>query len=49
MKLLRISAVTLLVNDRDKLCGFYSKIPGFTISYSSNNFATFILEKNTGK
>ena len=49
MKLLRISAVTLLVNDMNKSCGFYSRIPGFTLSHFSKNFTTFTLEEDTGK
>lgn len=49
MRLLRISAVTLLVNDMNKSCGFYSKIPGFALSYSSKSFTTFTLEENIGK
>jgi len=48
MKLLRISAVTLLVNDMDRSYEFYSRIPGFTLSYFSKNFTTFTLEENTG-
>ncbi len=49
MRLLGISAVTLLVNDMNKSCEFYSKIPGFALSYSSKNFTTFTLEANSGK
>ena len=49
MKLLGISAVTLLVKDMDKSYNFYSKIPGFTISYSTSNFTTFTLDENNGK
>lgn len=49
MRLLRISAVTLLVNDMNKSNEFYSKIPGFALSFSSKNFTTFTLEENTGK
>jgi catechol 2,3-dioxygenase-like lactoylglutathione lyase family enzyme len=49
MRLLRISAVTLLVNDMNKSCEFYSKIPGFALSYSSKSFTTFTLEENIGK
>jgi catechol 2,3-dioxygenase-like lactoylglutathione lyase family enzyme len=49
MRLLGISAVTLLVNDMNKSYEFYSKIPGFAPSYSSKNFTTFTLEENSGK
>ncbi len=49
MRLLRISAVTLLVNDMNKSCELYSKIPGLALSFSSKRFTTFTLEENTGK
>ena len=49
MRLLRISAVTLLVNDMNKSCEFYSKIPGFALSHSSKRFTTFTLDENIGK
>ncbi len=49
MKLNRISAVTLFVNDMNNSCGFYSRIPGFTLTYSSKNFTTFTLGDNIGK
>ncbi len=49
MKVLCISAVTLLVNDMNKSYRFYSKIPGFTLTYSSKNFITFALGEYDGK
>ncbi|MBA3749686.1 MAG: VOC family protein [Nitrosopumilus sp.] len=49
MKLLGISAVTLLIKDMNKSCRFYSTVPGFTVSYSSDRFTTFTLNQNTDK
>jgi catechol 2,3-dioxygenase-like lactoylglutathione lyase family enzyme len=43
MKLLGISAVTLLVKDIHKSYCFYSKVPGFHISYFTDKFITFTL------
>ena len=44
MELIRISAVTLLVKDMRKSCCFYSKVPGFHISYCTDKFTTFTLD-----
>jgi len=43
LKINRISAVTLFVNDMYKSCKFYSRIPGFRLVYGgpSVNFSTF--------
>lgn len=44
MRVYRISAVTLKVNEMEKSCQFYSKIPGFRVVYGgapSDTFATF--------
>ena len=46
MQLLRISAVTLLVKDMHKSYCFYSKVPGFHISYFTDKFITFTLDGN---
>jgi catechol 2,3-dioxygenase-like lactoylglutathione lyase family enzyme len=46
MELLRISAVTLLVKDMHKSYCFYSKVPGFHISYFTDKFITFTLGRN---
>ena len=39
----RISAVTLIINNMEKSCNFYSQIPGFKLVYgrSSKTFTTF--------
>ena len=44
MELLRISAVTLLVNNMHKSYCFYSKVPGFHMSYCTDRFITFTLD-----
>lgn len=44
MRVYRISAVTLKVNEMEKSCQFYSKVPGFKMVYGggpSDIFATF--------
>jgi catechol 2,3-dioxygenase-like lactoylglutathione lyase family enzyme len=44
MKVYRISAVTLKVNDTEKSCSLYSRIPGFRLTYGggpSDSFTTF--------
>jgi catechol 2,3-dioxygenase-like lactoylglutathione lyase family enzyme len=43
MNVYRISAITLLVNNMQKSCKFYSKIPGFRLVYgdSFNTFTTY--------
>ena len=46
MKLLAISAVTLLVKDMHKSYCFYSKVPGFHISYFTDKFITFTLNSD---
>jgi catechol 2,3-dioxygenase-like lactoylglutathione lyase family enzyme len=46
MELLRISAVTLLVKDMHKSYCFYSRVPGFHISYFTDKFITFTLDRN---
>ena len=46
MELLRISAVTLLVKDMHKSYCFYSKVPGFHISYFTAKFITFTLDRD---
>ncbi|MBA3751091.1 MAG: hypothetical protein H0X03_09430 [Nitrosopumilus sp.] len=46
MKFLERPALLLLVKDTNKSYGLYSKIPGFIISYSTNNFTTFTLDEN---
>ena len=46
MELLRISAVTLLVKDIHKSYCFYSKVPGFHISYFTDKFITFTLDRD---
>jgi catechol 2,3-dioxygenase-like lactoylglutathione lyase family enzyme len=49
MQLLRISAVTLLVKDMRKSHCFYSKVPGFHISYFTDKFITFTLDGNNDR
>jgi catechol 2,3-dioxygenase-like lactoylglutathione lyase family enzyme len=44
MRVYRISAVTLKVNDAEKSCSLYSRIPGFRLTYGggpSDSFTTF--------
>jgi catechol 2,3-dioxygenase-like lactoylglutathione lyase family enzyme len=48
MGLLRISAVTLLVKDMHKSYCFYSKVPGFNISFFTDKFITFTLDGDNG-
>lgn len=41
MRIYRISAITLKVNDMVSSCQFYSKIPGFRIVYGGSHHDTF--------
>ena len=48
LKINRISAVTLFVNDMQKSCEFYSRIPGFRLvcGGASANFTTFAIAED---
>ena len=37
----RISAVTLIINNMEKSCNFYSQIPGFKLAYGGSSKDTF--------
>jgi catechol 2,3-dioxygenase-like lactoylglutathione lyase family enzyme len=41
MKVYRISAVTLIVENMEKSCNFYSQIPGFKVVYGGSSEDTF--------
>ena len=43
MKIYKISAVTLIVENMERSCRFYSQIPGFKLVYGSSydTFTTF--------
>ncbi|RPJ30137.1 MAG: hypothetical protein EHM25_07220 [Nitrosopumilales archaeon] len=46
----RISAVTLLIKDMETSCNFYSKIPGFKLTFGGYNhdfFTTYEIGQNT--
>ncbi len=46
MRVYRISAITLKVEDMEKSCSLYSKIPGFRLTYGgkpSDHFTTFAI------
>ena len=46
----RISAITLKVRDMEKSCSFYSKVPGFRLTYGgkpSDRFTTFEIGKES--
>ena len=46
----RISAVTLLIKDMETSCNFYSKIPGFKLTfggYHDDYFTTYEIGQNT--
>jgi len=36
MKVHKISAITLIINDMNRSCKFYSKIPGFKLTYGGS-------------
>ena len=41
MKVYKISGVTLSVENMEKSCKFYSRIPGFKIAYGGSNADSF--------
>jgi catechol 2,3-dioxygenase-like lactoylglutathione lyase family enzyme len=46
----KISAVTLLIKDMGRSCNFYSKIPGFKLTYGGSHhdsFTTYKIGENT--
>ncbi|MGE5821722.1 MAG: VOC family protein [Nitrososphaerota archaeon] len=46
----RISAVTLLIKDMERSCSFYSKIPGFKLTFGGYHhgfFTTYEIGQNT--
>ena len=48
MKIYKISAVTLIIENMGKSCRFYSQIPGFKLVYggsSDDTFTTFEIEE----
>ncbi len=48
MKIYKISAVTLIIENMKRSCRFYSQIPGFRLVYggsSDDNFTTFEIEQ----
>ena len=48
MKIYKISAVTLIIENMKRSCRFYSQIPGFKLVYggsSDDNFTTFEIEE----
>lgn len=52
MKLQRISAVTLIIENMKKSCSFYSQIPGFKLVYggsSDDSFTTFQIGEDVPK
>lgn len=52
MKVYRISAVTLIVENMEKSCNFYSQIPGFKVAYggsSEDTFTTFEIGEHITK
>jgi catechol 2,3-dioxygenase-like lactoylglutathione lyase family enzyme len=46
MKIYKISAVTLIVENMERSCRFYSQVPGFKLAYGSSDdtFTTFEIE-----
>ena len=52
MKLQRISAVTLIIENMKKSCSFYSQMPGFKLVYggsSDDSFTTFQIGEDVPK
>jgi len=50
MKIYKISAVTLIIENMERSCRFYSQIPGFKLVYgglSSDTFTTFEIGKES--
>ncbi len=50
MNVYKISAVTLLINDMQRSCRFYSRIPGFNLIYGGSDdepFTTFEIGNNS--
>jgi hypothetical protein len=50
MKVYRISAITLKVQDMENSCSLYSRIPGFRLTYGGNpsdHFTTFEIGKGS--
>ena len=48
MKIYKISAVTLIVENMERSCRFYSQVPGFKLVYgesSDDTFTTFEIEE----
>ena len=47
MKIYKISAVTLIVENMERSCRFYSQVPGFNLIYGSSEdtFTTFEIEE----
>jgi catechol 2,3-dioxygenase-like lactoylglutathione lyase family enzyme len=47
MKIYKISAVTLIVENMERSCRFYSQVPGFKLAYGSSDdtFTTFEIEE----
>jgi catechol 2,3-dioxygenase-like lactoylglutathione lyase family enzyme len=47
MKIYKISAVTLIVENMERSCRFYSQVPGFKLIYGSSDdtFTTFEIEE----
>ena len=47
MKIYKISAVTLIVENMERSCRFYSQVPGFKLVYGSSDgtFTTFEIEE----
>jgi catechol 2,3-dioxygenase-like lactoylglutathione lyase family enzyme len=47
MKIYKISAVTLIVDNMERSCRFYSQVPGFKLVYGSSDdtFTTFEIEE----
>jgi catechol 2,3-dioxygenase-like lactoylglutathione lyase family enzyme len=48
MKIYKISAVTLIIENMRRSCRFYSQIPGFKLVYggsSDDTFTTFEIEE----
>jgi|SRR6188472_177868 len=41
MKIYKISAVTLIVENMERSCSFYSQIPGFKLAYGGSSHDTF--------
>jgi catechol 2,3-dioxygenase-like lactoylglutathione lyase family enzyme len=51
MKIYKISAVTLIVENMERSCRFYSQVPGFKLVYGSSDgtFTTFEIEEEEHK